>query len=99
MSEPPEYREIECIGGPSDGFAQILRLQDVAAARIYEPIEPRFCPEDWSHSRRLDERASLPKHPGVYTLEDDDGRPVHRWYQAGDDNELPGGVRAQMSDR
>jgi hypothetical protein len=99
MTEPPEYREIECIGRPCDGFAHVLRLQDLAADPIYEPIDPFFYPEDLSYPQRLALRASLPKHPGAYRLEEADGSPVYRWHPDGDEDEAAGGARAKRRDQ
>jgi hypothetical protein len=76
MSEPSDFRTIECVGGPLDGFWE----EDVAE-RFYVPIEPRFSPNDGPAHPTIE--GSAPTHPGYYNREQDGDRRVYRWYPDG----------------
>jgi hypothetical protein len=55
MSERSEFRTIECVGGPLDGFWE----EDVVE-RFYAPIDPRFSPRANEKAGRL---ADVSRYP------------------------------------
>jgi hypothetical protein len=73
MSEPSDFRTIECVGGPLDGFWE----EDVAE-QFYVPIEPRFSPDSGPAHPSVE--GSAPVHSGHYSREQDGDRRVYRWY-------------------